>query len=37
MLTVLQAAAATQTKKAKPSVRTEGKRTQPKRRPKRKR
>lgn len=37
VLTVLQAAAATQTKKAKPSVRTVGKRTQPKRKPKRKR
>jgi hypothetical protein len=37
LLTVLQAAAATQTKKAKPSVRTVGKRTQPKRKPKRKR
>jgi hypothetical protein len=37
LITVLQAAAATQTKKAKPSVRPVGKRTQPKRKPKRKR
>ena len=36
-LLAVQAAAATQTKKAKPSVRTVGKRTQPKRKPKRKR
>lgn len=37
LLTVLQAAAATQTKKSKPTVRPVGKRTQPKRKPKRKR
>lgn len=37
LLTVLQAAAATQTKKTKPSVRAVGKRAQPKRKPKRKR
>lgn len=37
LLTVLQAAAATQTRTAKPSVRTVGKRVQPKRKPKRKR
>ncbi|MFD8609711.1 hypothetical protein ACFV09_12605 [Streptomyces sp. NPDC059631] len=37
LLTVLQAAAATQTKATKPSVRPVGKRVQPKRKPKRKR
>ncbi|MFD5029994.1 hypothetical protein ACFWM0_06145 [Streptomyces sp. NPDC058405] len=37
LLTVLQAAAATQTKTTKPSVRPVGKRVQPKRKPKRKR